>query len=517
MNRRSFSKSITVGSAFLAGCSTTVSQEKQPNLLYVFPDQMRMHAMGFWKKPEFNKLLRTETDPVHTPNIDRLAENSVVFTQATSTHPVCSPHRAMLMSGMYPSRNGIEDVNCHAGRPQGLLYNVEYFTDVLATAGYETAYVGKTHWQRTEPFFDKEFNYVGTSEPPGGEYANAYDTYIPPGRGRLSNKYWFQLFKDDHFSSLGYSNRPELVNGKKDGQPYKPGRFTPEVEADAIVDYLENKNGERDASKPFSLIWSPNPPHNPYFSPDDCEKDIYDTYYRDMPLDEQMYRKNVKPQLASENKLYDPVKCTAVYYSLVTGVDRQLGRVLQALEKTGEADNTIVVFTADHGEMMGSHGVTGKNYYEDESFLVPFLICYPEKIKPHADNLLMGSVDIMPSVLGMLGMKDRIPETVEGTDYSQGIITGDYASCPKPKSALYLNMKRKGVRTNRYTYCVHNGGRAEVVDNVKDPYQLNKQEPSAIPVADLEMLKKELGMRLELAGDGWAKDRKFPEWITYPS
>jgi arylsulfatase A-like enzyme len=215
MKRRNY-LALTVAGTAVLGCSSVTAKKKpplrqaqdRPNLLYIFPDQMRMHAMSFWKKPGFNKLLRTETDPVYTPNIDRLAEKSVVFTQATSTHPVCSPHRAMLMSGVYPSRNGVENVNCYAGRPQGLHHNIKCFTDVLAESGYETAYVGKTHWERTEPLFDNDLNYVGTADAPGGNYANLYDTYIPPGRGRFSNTFWFQQFRDDHFDALTYSNRP---------------------------------------------------------------------------------------------------------------------------------------------------------------------------------------------------------------------------------------------------------------------------------------------------------------------
>ena len=514
MNKKAVIGMVVAGSTLLSVYAFAVEQEKQPNLVYVFPDQMRIHAMGFWKKDGFNHLLRTETDPVYTPNIDRLAEEGLVFTQATSTHPVCSPHRAMLMSGMYPVRNGVEDLNCRAGRSQGLHNHIKCFTDVLYEAGYETAYVGKTHWERTEPLFDKQFNYVGTTDTPGGHYANRYDTYIPPGPGRHGNKFWVQYFRDQHFNPLAYSNRPEYVNGKKDGQPFEPKRFTPELEADVIVDFLENKKGQREPGKPFSLFWSPNPPHNPYCSPDDCESDIYVTHYANMPPAELMYRKNIPSKKTIDGS--DLEKCTPVYYSLVSGVDRQFGRVLDALEKTGEADNTIVIFTADHGEMMGSHDLMGKNYYEDESFLVPFIIRYPTKIKPRTDNLLLGTVDIMPSILSMMGMSERIPESVEGVDYSEGIVSGNYSTCSKPKSALYLNMDRKGVRTDRYVYCVHKDGRAEVVDNVKDPYQLNKLSPEAIPEADLDMLKRELGMRLALAGDGWAKQRKFIEWIRYP-
>ena len=379
--------------------------------------------MVFWKKEGFNHLLRTETDPVYTPNIDQLAENGLVFTQATSTHPVCSPHRAMLMSGMYPSRNGVEDLNCKAGRTQGLHNEIECFTDVLAKAGYETAYVGKTHWERTEPLFDKDFNFVGTTEEPGGHYANQFDTYIPPGRGRHSNKYWFQIFTDNHFKAKAYSNRPELVDGKKDGQPLHTSNFNPKIEADAVIKFLENKNRERDSEKPFSIFWAPNPPHNPYFDIEDCEEDIYNEFYKDMPLKQQLYRGNFEPRKESEPEIYDAEKNTAIYYSLVTGIDRQLGRIIEALEATGELDNTIIVFTSDHGEMMGSHGVSGKNYAEDESFLVPFIIQYPKKIKARTDDLLLGSVDIMPSILGLMGLEDMKPKTVEGTNYSQGLLS----------------------------------------------------------------------------------------------
>ncbi|MEO0793609.1 MAG: sulfatase [Verrucomicrobiota bacterium] len=523
MNRRTFTQGLLAGTSYLASKSLLAQigdsspTTKKPNLLYVFPDQMRMHAMGFWKKPGFSHLLRTETDPVVTPNLDQLAEESVVFTQASSTHPLCSPHRAMLMTGMYPSRNGVEGMNCRSGRKLGIHHDITCFTDVLSENGYETAYVGKTHWERTEPLFDKEFNYVGTTEPPGGHYANEFDTYIPPGPGRHGNKFWYQHIRDEHFSALSYSNQPDLVGGKEDGQPFLQEQFAPEVEADVIVQYLENQNGEREGGKPFSIIWSPNPPHNPYFSPDDCEKDIYEKYYEDMPLADQLYRENVAEVVNESNKKYDPEKCAAVYYALVTGIDRQLGRILDALEASGEADNTIVVFTADHGEMMGSHGRMGKGVHQDESFLVPFLIRYPDKLKPSSEDLLIESVDIMPSILGMMGLGDRIPYTVDGVNYADGLMKNNFNSHPKPKSALYLSSRSKGVRTDRYTYVVHgDSGDIELIDNVEDPYQLNRLDPNDIDVADYELLKSELGMRLQRAGDAWADTKRHPELISYP-
>ena len=502
----------------LSLCGMAVAQqERTPNLLFVFPDQMRMHAMGFWKKPPFDKLLRTETDPVYTPNIDRMAKDGVVFTQATSTHPLCSPHRAMLMSGMYPRRNGVYDMNCRNGRDLGLHHDIVCFTDVLASVGYETAYVGKTHWEKTEPLFDEQFNYVGVSDPPGGFLANTYDTYIPPGPGRHGNAFWFQQIRDRHFDALSYSNRPELVGGNKDGEPYRSKRFSTEVEADVIIRFLENHNAERTPNQPFSIFWAPNPPHPPYRTLKDCEQHVYNAHYRDMPNSERMYRENIPPRLASHPGGYDAEARAPVYYSLITGVDRQLGRVLDALEETGEADNTIVVFTSDHGEMLGSHGLMGKTVFEDESFLVPLLIRYPKKLSPRVDDLLLGTVDIMPTILGLMDLEDHLPSTAEGVDYSRGVATGDYSDCPKPTSALYLNSKRKGVRTDRYTYVVSADGGALVTDNVNDPYQLKKLSPAAIPAEDLEFLKRELGRWLMRAGEPWAAERRFEDSISYPA
>ncbi|MEM7391923.1 MAG: sulfatase, partial [Verrucomicrobiota bacterium] len=426
-------QSSLVGSAWLAR-SVAAETGLRPNLLYIFADQWRLQALGFWKKPRYRGALAGTSDPVHTPNLDRLADESVVLTQATSTHPVCSPHRAMLMSGMYPSQNGVEGGNCRAGRSLGLRHDITCFTDVLSQAGYETAYVGKTHWERTEPFFDQSANFVGSPEPPGGHYANNYDTYIPPGRGRHGVSHWFQQIRDNHHDAFAYSNQPRLVGGKKDGQMYRPRTFTPKVEADVVIDYLENRHGERDSSKPFSILWSPNPPHSPYARLSDCEKDIYDRYYADMPAGEALNRSNVDVEKAGK-KGKDPRACAPIYYALCTGVDRQIGRVLKALEEAGEADNTIVVFTADHGEMMGSHGAMGKNQIHDESFLVPFMIRYPNRLKPRLEDLLLGTVDIMPSMLGLMGLTKRIPDTVAGLDYSRGLQTGRFEEPAKPESA----------------------------------------------------------------------------------
>lgn len=489
------------------------SNTESPNLLYIFPDQYRLFALSIWNDPAYKQVLTTVGDPVYTPNLDKLAKEGVLFTNVCSTQPVSSPHRAMLLSGMYPSKNGVKG-NCYLGNSEELHHDIVCLTDVLAQEGYETAYVGKTHWHKTEALFDKDGNYKGTIENPGGVCVNRWDTYIPEGKSRHSNKFWFQQLKDSHFNAYAYSNHPELVGGKSDGESFRPKRFTAEVEADIVIDYIKNKGNVRDENRPFSMIWSINPPHPPYNKISDCDSTIFNKYYKNLDFEDLLIRENVfKPK---NQKAFEKLKLNAkVYFSLVKSVDEEIGRVLKALEEKGLVDNTIVVFTSDHGEMMGSHGKMQKSVFYDESMLVPFIIKYPMKLKPKVENLMLGSADIMPTMLGLMGLENKIPKTVMGSDFSDGLLTGKYCKNPKPQSALYLNAKMKGVRTYKYTYVVKEDNTYELYDNIKDPYQKKKILLDDILPEDVTFLQKSLGMWLNKACDTWAEMKLNEDLIKY--
>ena len=490
-------------------------EKKEPNFLYIFPDQYRLHALGIWSDPAYKNALTTLGDPVHTPNLDKLAKQGVLFTQVCSTFPVSSPHRGMLLSGMYAQTNGL-DLNCKLGRKQELNHEIECLTDVLAKAGYETAYVGKTHWHKTEALFDSQGNYVGSKQEPGGHSNSEFDTYIPEGKSRHSNQYWFQHITDNHFNAISYSNQPELINGKKDGQSHRSHQFSAKEEADIVIQYLENKNNQRDSSKPFSVIWSLNPPHPPYFKLSDCDTTIYNQYYKDLPVNQLFVRQNVDEKTKTSAPNNKTELNARIYFSLITAIDREIGRVLQKIEEMGEADNTIVVFASDHGEMLGSHQKMGKSVIYDESFLIPFIVRYPQKLTHHLNDLMLGAVDIMPTMLGLMGLSNMIPASVMGHDYSEGISTGKYTQTPKPTSAFYFRNDAKGVRSSQYTYEVHANGSYMLFDNLKDPYQMTPISLESISEKEALALQKALGQWLAEAHDDWYTQKRNETLITYP-
>lgn len=493
----------------VGGMVAMAETSARPNLLFVIPDQFRQSALSFWRQPEYQGCLPTISDPVETANLDRLASRSVVFTNAYSINPVCSPYRAMMMSSRYQHENGVPS-NCHSDKPFGLKENIVCFTDVLAANGYDTAYIGKTHWSQTVPVFDENKNYVG---PEGGKYINPYDTYIPAGRGRLGNRYWMQTIGDNHSRHLIYSNQPSLVGGKKDGEAYESSIYGPKYEADAVIGYLENRNGERPKGKPFSVFWSPNPPHPPYSSAEYVEKDVYEKMYKGVVPSKLLVRKNVQEVVGKGSM--NARNCVQYYFSHVFSVDRQIGRILKALEESGEADNTVIVFTSDHGEMMGSHGLMGKTKIYTEAFNVPLMICYPRKLAHRLENVRFSPLDMMPTLLGLLGLGDKVPEGARGTDYSRGIAFGDFAATPKPDVSFFSAGPKRGIVTDRYTFEVTNKRVVTLFDNVADPYQMKNLTLEQIPEADALHLRRRLGRELVRTNDPWVKKKVAADIVIY--
>jgi arylsulfatase A-like enzyme len=466
--------------------------------MIIFPDQFRQYSLGFWSQPGNAQHLQGNPDPVVTPALDKLANQSVVFSRSVSNYPLCSPYRGMLLSGMYPSKNGLT-TNCRSDRDVGLNVDAQCITDVYAQAGYNVSYFGKCHWQRTEPLFDEQGTYVGTTDAPGGKYINRYDTYVPPGRSRHNIDYFFQALKDDHFNPMIYSSDPIANDGKKEGELNMPGVFSSKLESEVIIDYLSNTHGQRDPNKPFLLIWSLNPPHNPW-TEESTYMDFYEqyTYDGEVMLDNLLTHANVDSTVGHY---------AAYYFANVSAVDYFIGKVLDHLEMLDLADNTIIVFSSDHGEMLGSHGLQGKNVPEIEAFSIPLMIKWGDWIKPHVEDLIVSVPDIMPTVLGLSGMADLIPGEVQGKNYSSLLTRPDSDLVEEPEAALFLNLHARGVYTGKYMFVVEEKGnvfsQAFLYDNEADPDQMNRISLDQIDKNLLTSLKSELYSLLTETEDNW--------------
>lgn len=441
----------------LGACNSRseVEQEtsKHPNLLFIFADQYRRASLGFLNE-----------DPVHTPNIDKLAAQGVFFSRAVANHPLCSPYRGMLMTGKYPLSNGVI-ANCHSGRTaygNFLKADEECFSDVLAENGYSAGYVGKWHLDGPEP------------TAPGEKVI--WDTWCPP-EDRHGFSFWHA------YGTHGRHNNPYYwtTNAAK-GEKLTVNKWSPEHEADVIIEYLKNNKGQRIKGKPFAMFWSINPPHTPFGE----VPEKYKQYYTGQDYKSVLNRQNVQFTTNTDLKRGDKgveqkIDQATDYFACVNGVDDQIGRVITELKKQGLYENTIIVFSADHGEMLGSQGLMHKNVWFREAFEIPFIVHYPKKVNARENDLMISVPDYMPTMLGLMGLENKIPSGVEGHDYS-AIFRNEAVN--RPDKQLYFGSEpsdpssgTRGFRNKEYTFAVVKAKDGQkyyyLYHDLVDPYQLS--------------------------------------------
>ncbi len=469
----------------------------RPNMVFVFPDQMRGTAMGF-----------LGIEPVHTPNLDGFASQGLVLTEAASSYPVCSPFRAMFMSGQYPHQNGVTG-NCnHRHTPYGveLSDDTRCWSDLLHDTGYRLGYIGKWHLDAPRPPYIDCANNRGDLK---------WNEWCPPER-RHGFDFWYAYGTyDDH-------TRPMYWRGdaERDGFHYVD-QWGPEHEADLAVRYIHNEGqAYRDADKPFALVVSMNPPHTPYRK----HPDRYCQPYTNKNVEELCTRPDIPPAGTRWGDHYR--KHIRDYYASITGVDEQFGRILQAIDDAGRREDTLVIFMSDHGDCLGIHNHATKSIWWEASMHVPFIARFPGRLpQGQTDDLLINAPDLYPTILGLLGLADQVPEQVTGFDYSQALING---GGPRPTSQLYqwLTPKRpesglRGIRSHRWKLSISGANlqsddfifpnlpeyahRVHLYDREADPYELNnlaEQRPDVVK----ELLQSELHLWLERAGDPFRPD-----------
>ena len=393
--------------------------EKKPNVVFVFSDQHRLQATGYAGDPN-----------VSTPVMDWLAGNRVNFSTAVSAVPVCSPYRACLLTGQYPLTHGVfvNDVN--------LAHRSTTLADAFAQAGYHTAYIGKWHLD-----------------------GHGRSSFIPAER-HLGFDFWQVLECSHNYNESYYYEGSDPTVRQWEG-------YDAEAQTRAAQTYIRR----REKGKPFMLMLSWGPPHNPYQTAPQAFREMYS------PEDIQL-RPNVPAQDEQVAK-----KQLAGYYAHVSALDQYLGELLQTVRDEGIEEDTIFIYTSDHGDMLWSQGQQRKQRPWDESILVPFLLSYPALLGTQGKQVSIpfNSPDIMPTLLGLCGIP--IPPAVEGINYAPYLLgeTREYneaalIECIQAFGEWYppyfpLAREYRGVRTERYTYVRDLNGPWLLYDNLEDPYQ----------------------------------------------
>jgi len=412
---------------------------RAPNIVVVLADQWRAQAFGF-----------AGDSNVRTPHLDRLAAESIRFQNAIAGLPVCCPTRASLLTGQRPLTHGVF-LNDVALRPEA-----RTSAKVLSAAGYDTGYIGKWH-----------LNGDGRS------------AFIPRER-RQGFDYWKVLeCTHDYSNSFYYADGPDKLKW---------------VGYDALAqthDACQYIRQHAASEKPFFLFLAWGPPHDPYLTAPEKYRSLYDPA-------KLALRPNVPEALQTQVR-----SMLAGYYAHCTALDDGVGQVLQTLKETGLSEDTLVVFTADHGDMLGSQGLFKKQKPFDESIRVPMLVRWPKGLGTKARSLEapINSEDLMPTLLGLCGV--TIPPSVEGLDYSGYMRGGNNPSdgatvilCVAPFGEWERRAGGKeyrGIRTTRYTYVRDLSGPWLLYDNQIDPYQTN----NLIHLATAAPLQSELEVLLQ--------------------
>ena len=432
---------------------------RRPNVLFVFSDQQRASAVGCSYGDE----------DLRTPNLDALAGAGMQLEAAVSNTPVCTPYRSMLMTGLYGHHTRVTTNNCYPD-----LSRHPHIGRTFGDAGYRCGYIGKWHL---------------------GE-----EVRLDAGHAmRLGfDAEWFVPLKGRHNNP----NRDHAINSRE--TEVGEGLDRTEAETNRAIDFINRQDGDT----PWCLFVSWYPPHPPLESPERYVRPYLD---RDLSKHPTTWKLFHEDELAVLNDDY------AHYYGLISQIDAEFGRLMQALTERGQAENTIVVFTSDHGEMLGSQGLYSKHWPHRESSHVPFLIRWPGRIKADCTfGMPFGTPDIFPTLCGLVGID--VPEGLDGLDCSSAFLGG----VPTQES-VYLTMHHgyvawpgwRGLRTQRYNYARTENGPWILFDLKNDPFEeRNLVGQDERLVAEMDML---LLAAMSDCGDSWrGVSQQLGDWDLWP-
>lgn len=395
----------------------------RPNLLFVLADQLRAASLPLFGEPN-----------IATPNIDRLAASGVSLTNAVSSHPVCTPYRGMLLTGRHPQTTGLLHNSIRTRHSEISI------ADSFARAGYRTGWIGKWHLHT------------------GSWPCNWAIDWVPEGRDRLGFQYWRAYNMHMNY----FDGHIQL--GESDWQFERWEGYETRALNRYAFEFIESAGDE-----PFCLFLSPHQPHSTAgrYAPDE--------YYQRLPQD-LVLPANVAPAMQAES-----LTMYRHYLAMTLALDDMVGELLDYLERSGKADNTLVVFTSDHGSQIGAHDLEPwqKRRPYEESIHVPFIARLPGVLEGGVErDALTAPVDLFPSLCALCNVP--APESVEGHDLSAGwrgladafeqdaVLTMNFSS---EHDRLAEGLAWRGVRSKEFSYAKWLDGREELYLLASDPLQ----------------------------------------------
>lgn len=446
----------------------TPAAVRKPNIVIVMADQWRAQDLGYMGNRE-----------VITPNLDRLAGESVNARFGVASVPVCSPSRASLLTGQHATTHGV----FYNDRP--LRNEALTLAEVCGGNGYRTGFIGKWHINGS---LNKDYG-PGRLAP------------IPANR-RQGFEYWRVLECTHDYNNSPYYNE---VNQRFVWQQYDAISQT-----DSAIAFMNRRD-----AKPFLLVLAWGPPHDPYQT---APKE-YRQKYANRPI---ALRGNVPASDTTEAR-----RALRGYYAHINALDDCIGRLQAALKTANLDEHTIFVFTSDHGDMIYSQGMINKQKPWDESIRIPMLLNYPAGLG-RAGKVLDVPVtltDLMPTLLSLSGQP--VPKSVEGTDFAPLLRKPRPA---RPDDAALISCvvpfhqwnyakggrEYRGLRTSRYTYVRDLNGPWLLYDNERDPYQLTNLVNQKGIAATQQQLDDLLAKRLNKANDHFLPGNRYMDQWNYP-
>jgi uncharacterized sulfatase len=448
---------------------------EKPNLLIIHTDEHNLRTLGAYRETMSKEqaLIWGENNFVETPNIDRLANEGAICENWYATSPVCTPSRASMVSGLYPVATG-SPVNNMPMKDE-----VTTFAQILKDKGYATAYIGKWHLD-------------GDAKP----------GFAPKRKfGFEDNRF---MFNRGHWKVLNENEQGPYVD--QELTKYGGGVWEPEKanEATFTTDFLVDRALEiidRDKANPFCVMISIPDPHGP-----DQVRTPYDTMYRHLKFKEPRTA-NPDPDeipgwlsLKGNNKTNPKTfqKNMVNYFGMVKNIDDNVGKILDYLKTNNLDKNTIVVFTSDHGDLLGEHGKLNKGLPYEMSARVAFLLRYPNAVAAGKKiQKAYTMADFTPTVLGLMNV-DHSSNSFDGIDASNDFKSDE--KMLKDDRMVYITHANSnwvaGVN-NRYKLVLSPSDEPWLFDLDKDPDELinfyNVSEYKDIAMT----MKKELYLQMK--------------------